>query len=72
MIEVRMDVDGGGSVVRVVARAESIPKALELADARYPGARTSVVFPIEPEDFFVGGASSEESIGLPAPMAVAS
>lgn len=70
MIEARMDVDVGGSVVRVVAQTESILRVLELADARYSGAGTSVIFPIEPEDFFVGEAFSEEFIGLPVPMAV--
>lgn len=71
MIEARMDMDVGGSVVRVVAQTESILRVLELADARYPGAEASVIFPIEPENFFVGEAFSEEFIGLPVPMAVA-
>ncbi len=71
MIEARMDVDVEGSVVRVVAQTESILRVLELADARYSGVGVSVIFPIKPEDFFVGEAFSEEFIGLPVPMAMA-
>jgi hypothetical protein len=36
-----------------VIRAESIPQAVRMAEARYPDSAVGVVFPIEPEGFFV-------------------
>ncbi len=72
MIEVCIDVDGGDSVSWVVARTWSIRRVLELGGVYYSGARASVIFPIEPENFFGDDANAEESCGLPVTMAVAS
>ncbi len=55
-----------------MARTWSIRRVLELGDAYYSGARASVIFPIEPENFFDDDANAEESCGLPVTMAVAS
>jgi hypothetical protein len=48
-------VEVGSDVARfhVAARAESIRRAVEIAQARYPGADARVVHPIDPEPFFV-------------------
>lgn len=55
MIRVALEVWAGASCFRASVWAESIEDALAAAGARYPGAQMSVLFPIEPEGFFVRG-----------------
>ena len=48
---------------RAKITAPSIVRALELAGAKRPGRRVSVVFPIDPEEFFAGTAPETNVAG---------
>jgi hypothetical protein len=50
-IRVSAEVRGGAVRFTAAVWAESIERAINLADARYPGAETKVLFLIEPEAF---------------------
>lgn len=52
MVQVRMEVGNGGDLC-VVVRARSIRRALELAERRFPRQPKRVLFPLDPEGFFV-------------------
>ena len=52
MIRVLTEV-GGTSRFGVMAQAESIRRAVDVVRAYYPGAEVRVVYPIDPEAFFV-------------------
>ena len=51
MVRVSIDVDAGRS--RLSVRAGSIRRALEVAEEQNPGCALRVVFPLDPETFFV-------------------
>jgi hypothetical protein len=53
MIRVSVEVCSGSSSFRAAVWAKDIEQALSLTRACYPGGEAKVVFPIEPEDFFV-------------------
>ena len=53
MVKVSVEVRSGTARFRVSVQAESIRKALGMVGARYPSGEVGVVFPIEPEGFFV-------------------
>jgi hypothetical protein len=54
MIKVCIQVDrGSASPTTCSVRAESIQQALEVAEERNPGCSLSVVFPLDPDTFFV-------------------
>ena len=55
MIRVSVEVHSGVARFRAAVWAQSIERALNLVKARYPGVEAQVIFPIEPEAFFVGG-----------------
>jgi hypothetical protein len=55
MVKVSADVRSGTARFRVSVQARSIRQALGLVGARYPQGEVGVVFPIEPEGFFVDG-----------------
>jgi len=55
VIRVSVEICGRASRVRAAVWAESIEHALKLARAHYPSGKVNVVFPIEPEAFFVTG-----------------
>jgi hypothetical protein len=55
MIKISIEVSSGDVRSRVKVRAESIERALGLAKARYPGSEVRMLFPIDPESFFVTG-----------------
>ena len=55
MIRVTVEVGEGAVSRRMTITASSIGRALELAGGRKPGKKVSVVFPIDPESFFVRG-----------------
>jgi hypothetical protein len=55
VIRLTFEVCSGSNRFRAAVLAESIERALRLVKARYPGGEARVVFPIEPEAFFVGG-----------------
>jgi hypothetical protein len=58
MVRVCVEVRSGTARFRVGVQAEGIRRALSLVGARYPHGETRVVFPIEPEDFFVSEPSA--------------
>jgi hypothetical protein len=60
MGQVSIEVQTGGSNLRLAVCAESIQRAKTLADDRFPGCSSRVLFPIEAEAFFVEGVPVEE------------
>lgn len=68
VIRVSVEVCSGAARFRAAVWAESIERALSLVRARYPGGEARVIFPIEPEAFFVaGGYPTSEVVSLEAP-----
>lgn len=67
MIKVTVEVQSGVSYFKASVWARSIEGALAATGTRYPGAMTRVVFPIEPEGFFVRG--EPPAVGTVAPEA---
>ncbi len=63
MIRVFVEVREGAAPLRVEVRAESISQAVGSIEERHPGRRVQVVFPIDPEAFFVGGPQEETGAG---------
>ncbi len=66
MIKVSVEVREGAAPFRVAVQAETIGLAVSIVEGRHPGRDVRVVFPIDPEDFFLGGsektkAGSDES-----------
>ena len=55
MINVSVEVREGAAPFRVAVRAESITRAVSLIEGRHPGREVRVVFPINPEEFFLEG-----------------
>ena len=53
MIEVLVGVDNDTAHFGVTVWAENVQRAVEIAEAYYPGSDTRIVHPIEPESFFV-------------------
>jgi len=53
MIRVSMEVGEGGALSTATVQAESIREAVSIARERYPGRDVRVMFPIDPEDFFI-------------------
>jgi hypothetical protein len=67
MIRVAVEVHSGAARFRAAVWAESIERALSLVKDHYPGGEAKVVFPIEPEAFFVdGGVAACEVVHLEA------
>ena len=56
MIKISIEVRSSAARFKVALLAESIEGALELAKRYNPGKECKVVFPIDPESFFVGDA----------------
>jgi hypothetical protein len=58
MIRVCIDVDRDtANPTTLFVRAESIVRALEVAGEQNPGCALNVVFPLDPDTFFVPGVS---------------
>ena len=53
MIRISIEVRSGTARFKVSLLAESIEGALEIAKRYNPGKECKVMFPIDPEDFFV-------------------
>ena len=53
MIKISIEVKSGSDRFRVASQAESIEEALEMARRYNSGKECKVVFPIDPEGFFV-------------------
>jgi hypothetical protein len=65
MVRVHIEAEcGGAGTTRLTVRAESIRRALEIAGERNPGCALNVVFPLDPDTFFVrDGAEGSEPGG---------
>jgi hypothetical protein len=55
MIRVSMEVREGAARSRATVQAESIREAVSITRGRYPGRDVQVIFPIDPEEFFIEG-----------------
>ncbi len=55
MIKVSLEVREGAVLSRVAVQAESICRAVSIVKGRYPGREVRMVFPIDPEEFFIEG-----------------
>ncbi len=62
MIRISVEVSGGAARYRVAVQAESIRRALEIAEALHPGGDIRVELPIDPEAFFVGNPAAAGSV----------
>ena len=56
MIRISVQVSNGAARFKVVVEAESIERALEIVARQNPGKECEVIFPIDPETFFVEDA----------------
>jgi hypothetical protein len=64
MVRVCIKVDCGGSGSTTLSvRAENILRALELAGEQNPDCALNVVFPLDPDTFFVGDAQEGVEAG---------
>ena len=61
MIRVVLEVSEGAAPFRLAVEAEGITEALSLIAGRHPGGDVRVVFPIDPEEFFVGDGKGAET-----------
>ena len=59
MVRVSMDVGEGTALSRATVQAESIREAVSITRRRYPGHDVRVVFPIDPEAFFIEGPAED-------------
>jgi hypothetical protein len=59
MIRVSMEVREGATLSRATVQAESIREAVSITRGRYPGRDVRVMFPIDPEDFFIEDSAEE-------------
>ncbi len=65
MIRASVKVTGNNSAFSIAVYAENLQRAVEFAASRYPGYAVSVRFPLDPEMFFVEGATARtETVGL--------
>jgi hypothetical protein len=65
MVRVSVEVRKGTARFRVGVQAESIRRALGMVGGRYPHGEVRLVFPIEPEGFFVREPTAvAEMIGI--------
>jgi hypothetical protein len=69
MIKVAVEVRSGAARTAVAVTAESIERAMSLVAGRFPGKTYKVKFPIEAEDFFVGGLSEADMVVQPEKLA---
>jgi hypothetical protein len=60
MIRVCMEVREATALSRATVRAGSISEAVSITRGRYPGRDVRVMFPIDPERFFIKGPASPE------------
>ncbi len=56
MIRISVEVSNGSARFRVSVQAQTIERALEIAQRQNPGKECEVTFPIDPETFFVEGS----------------
>jgi hypothetical protein len=61
MIRVSMEVREGAALSRTTVQAQSIREAVSITRRRYPGHDVRVIFPIDPEDFFIEGPAEDNA-----------
>ena len=61
MIRVVLEVSEGAAPFRLAVEAEGITEAVGLIEGSHPGGDVRVVFPIDPEEFFVGDGRRTEA-----------
>ena len=67
MVRVCIEVDCGGSGTTTLAvKAENILRALEIAGEQNPGCTLNVVFPLDPDTFFVREGAEAGTAGIAA------
>ena len=59
MIRVSMEVREETALSRATVQAESIREAVNITRRRYPGRDVRVMFPIDPETFFINDPADE-------------
>jgi hypothetical protein len=59
MVRISIQVSSGAARFRVMVQAESIERALEIAERHNPGKECRITFPIDPETFFVGDPAAK-------------
>ena len=59
MIKVSVEVRDAGTNFLADVWAESVVRALDHVNARYPGCEVRLLFPIDPDGFFVRGRTAE-------------
>jgi hypothetical protein len=64
MVRVRIEVEcGGDGTTTLAVKAENILRALEIAGEQNPGCVLNVVFPLDPDTFFVRDGSEGVKAG---------
>ena len=63
MVRVSVEICSGAARFKASVLAESIERAVSLAKAHHPRCQVSLVFPIEPENFFVNSTTSVSDAG---------
>jgi hypothetical protein len=58
MIRISVQVSSGTARFRVTIQAESIERALQIAARQNPGKACEVMFPLDPETFFVDDSAA--------------
>lgn len=62
MIRVFVEVTGGAASLRVEVRAESIGQAVATIEELHPDSTVQVVFPIDPEEFFIEDSQDTRAV----------
>ena len=70
MVKVSIEVRNGATHFRVGVQARSIRRALGVVGARYPQGEARVMFPIEPDGFFVERSAVAEMVEIEHPKQV--
>jgi hypothetical protein len=64
MIRMSVEVSSGAARFRVMVQAESIERAMQIANRHNPGKECHMTFPLDPETFFVrGGVGTAGEVG---------
>jgi hypothetical protein len=58
MLQVSFNVRDGATSIRVSVRPATLQRAERLVESRYPSSNAKMVFPIEPESFFVENSAA--------------
>jgi hypothetical protein len=62
MVRISVEVSSGAARFKVMVRAESIERALEIVKWHNPGQECRVTFPLDPETYFVDPAARVEAV----------